>query len=124
MRKLDRLLMGILLPVNEGLSARITKASTSSRDPIPNVITRSLSHVLSCIRRRPAHYYFYFNSLSTTTHDKIPNLSVRMCDSMLTVKDGPGVYRGQFCCGPWPPLHFNLFCHTATLFHHTNQIKS
>jgi len=113
MRKLDRPLMGILLPVNEGLSAQIAKVSTSPGDPIPNVITYSLSYVISCIRRQPSH----FNNVSTTTHDKIPNLSVRMCDSMLTVKDGPGVYRGQFSCA-------SRFCHTATLFHHTNQIKS
>jgi hypothetical protein len=113
MRKLDRLLMGNLLPVSAGLSAQIAKVSAFHRDPVPNVITYLLSYLLSCIRRQPSH----FNSVSTTTHDKIPNLSVRMCDSMLTVKDGPGVYRGQF-------FRPNLFCHTATLFHHTNQIKS
>ena len=94
MRKLDRLLMGILLPVSKGLSAQNAKVSTSHRDPILNVITYLHSHALSCLTGRPVHCYF--TNLSTTTHDKIPNLSVRMCDSMLTVKDGPGVYRGQF----------------------------
>jgi hypothetical protein len=55
MRKLDRLLMGIFLPVCEGLSTQIAKASTSYRDPILNVNTHSLSYVFSRIRRRPSN---------------------------------------------------------------------
>jgi hypothetical protein len=101
MRKLDCMLMGILLPVSEGSSAQIKKVSPSCGDPVLNAntfhsnlflsVTRGMT---SCVPGMPS--YDYFNSLPTTTHDKIPNLSVRMCDSMLTVKDGPGVYRGQF----------------------------
>ena len=48
---------------------------------------------------------------------------------MLTVKDGPGVYRGQFftsrpCFAPLAKSERNPLHPTATPFHHTNQIKS
>jgi hypothetical protein len=112
MRKLNRLLMGILLPVGKGLSAQNAKASTLPQRPDPQ---RLYLFMLSCallVRGRAAQCYF--TNLSTTTHDKIPNLSVRMCDSMLTVKDGPGVYRGQFFCSPRP------FHPVAALAHHTS----
>ena len=63
------------------------------------LIDNTFQFKLSCV---PGRNSLFLNSLfhgfkraATTTHDKISNLSVRMCDSMLTVKDGPGVYRGQ-----------------------------
>ena len=58
MRKLDRLLIGILLPVSEGLSAQIAKVSTSSRDPILNAITCSSSYVLSVLGKNISMPYY------------------------------------------------------------------
>ena len=45
---------------------------------------------------------------------------------MLTVKDGPGIYRGQFFCAPvLCPLVKSRGSHpAAALVHPTNQIKS
>ena len=55
MRKLDRLLIGILLPVSVELSAQTAKVSTSHRDPVLNVNTHSPSYVLSCNRGGLSH---------------------------------------------------------------------
>ena len=93
MRKLDRLLTGILLPVSEGLSAQTTKASPSCGDP---VLTAQYFLFGACALQCSGNDLPCYFTSSSPTHDKIPNLFVRMCDSMLTVKDGPGVYRGQF----------------------------
>jgi|GEM_PF-6492316 len=95
MRKLDRMLMGNLLPVSGGLSAQIARVSTftETRPPFyyPFPFLCDLLY-----QEQPLPSLCWVKNFSTTTHDKIPNLSPRMCDSMLTVKDGPGVYRGQF----------------------------
>jgi hypothetical protein len=58
MRKLDRLLMGILLPVSEGLSAQNAKVSTSHRDPILNVNTHSPSYALSSLGEGPPMLFY------------------------------------------------------------------
>src|SRR5258708_12784941 len=98
MRKLDCLLTGILLPFSEGLSAPTSTVSPSCGDPVPNANTFQPHLVLSNVRGMTS--LAYFTSLPTTTHDKIPNLSVRMCDSMLTVKNGPAFYPAQFLTAP------------------------
>ena len=53
MRKPDRLLTGILLPVSVGLSAQTKMVSPFRRDLTFNIITHSHSHVLSSAGESP-----------------------------------------------------------------------